>query len=151
MSAPKRADTRVERYIRQPAGLSKPGSYSHVSVTGKGRIVHLAGQVGLTEDGAVGGDGSVAAQVRQIYRNIGIALNAARAGLDDVVKTTVYLVGEENLEELMRARSEVFAEIYEDGPYPPNTLLIVARLANPALCVEVDVVAVVEEEEVANA
>ena len=41
----------------------------------------------------------------------------------------------------MQARTEVFAEIYPDGDYPPNTLLVVDRLVQPELLVEISAIA----------
>lgn len=91
------------------------------------------------------------AKVRQAYRNIGLALQAAGANYNDLVKTTTYLVGEANLEAFAQARSAVLAELYPDGSLPPNTLLLVARLANPHLLVAIDAVAVISASEVSDA
>jgi enamine deaminase RidA (YjgF/YER057c/UK114 family) len=44
----------------------------------------------------------------------------------------------------MAARTAVFAEIYPEGKYPPNTLVVVSRLVEPAFLVEVDALAFVK-------
>jgi len=40
------------------------------------------------------------------------------------------------------ARAKVFAEMFPDGGYPPNTLLVVSRLVQPELLVEMSALAV---------
>jgi hypothetical protein len=42
----------------------------------------------------------------------------------------------------MTARMEVFGEIYPDGKYPPNTLLLVPGLVEERFVVEVEALAV---------
>jgi enamine deaminase RidA (YjgF/YER057c/UK114 family) len=128
--------------ITQPAGLGTPlGRYSHVAVARGGEIVAVAGQVGIEASGELAGDGSVGAQVRQAFRNIATALAAVGLSPADVFKTTTYLVGADGLEEFMAARGEVFAELFPDGAYPPNTLLIVDRLVDGSFRVEVEALA----------
>ena len=40
--------------FQNPAGIAKPGGYTHVvEAIGPGRIVYIAGQLGLKPDGAI--------------------------------------------------------------------------------------------------
>jgi enamine deaminase RidA (YjgF/YER057c/UK114 family) len=74
-----------------PEAIAKPGGYSHVvEITGPGRIVYIAGQLGLKPDGKVAGD--FRAQCVQAFENLKAALAAVGAGFDDVVKLNNYLV-----------------------------------------------------------
>ncbi|MCX7314461.1 MAG: RidA family protein [Hyphomicrobiales bacterium] len=74
-----------------PSTIAKPGGYSHVvEITGPGRIVYIAGQLGLKPDGTVAGD--FRAQVVQAFENLKAALAAVGASFDDVVKLNNYLV-----------------------------------------------------------
>lgn len=131
-------------HIRRPPGLGEPlGRYSHVSI-GSGRVVHIAGQVGILEDGSLAGDGGFADQTRQAYANVCTALASAGGGPEDLVKTTTLVVGGEHLEEFMATRGEVFAELFPDGEYPPNTLLFVQRLVETRLLIEIEGVAIIE-------
>ena len=41
----------------------------------------------------------------------------------------------------MSARAAVFADIYPDGNYPPNTILVVNRLVEERLLIEIEAVA----------
>ena len=74
-----------------PAAIAKPGGYSHVvEAIGPGRIVYIAGQLGLTPDGKIAGD--FRAQTVQAFENLKAALAAVGATFDDVVKLNNYLV-----------------------------------------------------------
>lgn len=129
--------------IRQPSTLGEPlGLYSHVSIARGTEIVAIAGQVGLERDGALPGDGSITAQVRQAFANFVAALEAAGVGLQDVFKMTTYLVGADALPEFMQARSALFADLLPEGNYPPNTLLIVSRLVEERLQIEIEGLAI---------
>jgi enamine deaminase RidA (YjgF/YER057c/UK114 family) len=131
------------RYIEQPEGLGRPlGRYSHVSIAPAGDLIGIAGQVGLMADGSIAGDGGIAAQLRQTFANVVTALHAAGVGPSDVLKFTTFLVDAADIDEFMRARTEVFAEMYPDGVYPPNTLLVVRRLVEERLDLEIEAIAV---------
>ena len=69
------------------------GGYS--PVVRAGDLLFVAGQVPKDlRTGAVVGD-DVAAQTRQVLANLRTALEAAGAGLDDVVSATVYITDEQ--------------------------------------------------------
>ena len=72
-----------------PEAIAKPGGYSHVvEVTGPGRIVYIAGQLGLKPgDTAVGGD--ITHQTEQVLANLEAILEEAGSSLDKLVKTSV--------------------------------------------------------------
>lgn len=129
--------------IAQPAGLGKPlGRYSHVAIARGTQFVAVAGQVGLDSSGELAGDGSVAAQARKAFENVATALAGVGLSMADIFKTTTYVVGSETLEEFMAARGEIFRDLFPDGGYPPNTLLVVSRLVEERLAVEVEALAI---------
>ena len=129
--------------MRQPAGLGEPlGKYSHISIATGTQIVAVAGQVGTTSSGQLSGDGSVGAQTRQAFENLATALRSLDLGPQDIFKTTTYLVGAANIAAFMEARTAVFEELFPDGNYPPNTLLVVAALVADELMVEVEALAI---------
>ena len=76
----------------QPATSSKQAGYSHVvEATVPGRIIFIAGQMGLDSSGnVVGPPGVFKAQATQAYENIRAALAAAGGGFEHVVKLTQY-------------------------------------------------------------
>jgi 2-iminobutanoate/2-iminopropanoate deaminase len=117
------------------------GMYSHGMTAGPGELVVVAGQVGM-DAGRVVGPGDVAAQTRQTLANIDAVLRAAGASMRDVVRFQTFLTNAADIDGFMRARREAFPAYYPDGAYPPNTLLVVSRLVNPELLVEIEAMAV---------
>ena len=70
-----------------PEGMPPPvGPYSNAVASASGRMVFVAGQVAYDAEGKVVGKGDVAAQTRQVMENIKLALEAAGATFEDVVK-----------------------------------------------------------------
>jgi 2-iminobutanoate/2-iminopropanoate deaminase len=117
------------------------GMYSHGMTAGPGELVVVAGQVGMA-DGRVVGPGDVAAQTRQTLANIDAVLRAAGVSMRDVVRFQTFLTSAADIDGFMHARREAFPEYFPDGVYPPNTLLVVSRLVNPELLVEIEALAV---------
>jgi enamine deaminase RidA (YjgF/YER057c/UK114 family) len=130
--------------IYNPDTLAKPlGLYRHVARARASEYLHIAGQVSVNSDGEVVGVGDFAAQLSQTYANLRAALQSADADLANVIKYTTYLVRSDDLPEYKRARIELYSELYPEGIYPPNTLLIVSGLVNSDLLVEIEAVAAV--------
>ena len=123
----------------QPDGVGAPlGPYSHLSRVGD--LAFVAGQVGLDADGELVGS-DLAAQARQAFANIRAIVESQGGNLRSVLKFTTYLVGAENIEPFYAVRAEVFPELYPEGEYPPNTLLVIDRLVRPEFLVEIEAVA----------
>src|SRR5215472_16536441 len=82
-----------------PEGLSKPPGYTHVvEMTGPGRTVWIAGQLGIDRSGkVVGASGDYRAQAVQTFENLKAALAAVGATFADVVKVNNYLVDMQHL------------------------------------------------------
>ncbi len=127
-----------------PPGLAKPpgGQYSQVVSSGPGRIVMTAGQVPFDESGQVVGASDLLAQMRQCYRNVQVALEAAGAGWSDVLRVTVYVVALSD--EARSVGRTVRDEFLPPANRPASTLLGVERLASPDFLCEVEATAVVE-------
>jgi enamine deaminase RidA (YjgF/YER057c/UK114 family) len=117
------------------------GMYSHGMVAPAGEIVVVAGQVGM-DGGRLVGPGDVVAQTRQTFANIDKVLRAAGCGMRDVVRFQTFLTYASDIDPFMRARRDVFPGYFPDGVYPPNTLLVVSRLVQPELLVEIEAMAV---------
>src|SRR5829696_6190621 len=98
--------------IIHPDGLHTPDSYTHVIAATGGRTVFVAGQVADDPDGNLVAPGDLAAQARQAFANVGLALAAAGARPDQVTKITIYVVGHraEYLHDISAARIAVFGE-----------------------------------------
>ena len=119
------------------------GAYSPASrIHGPGEIFSIAGQLGGLPEGGLAGDGSVYAQTKQCFANLGKVLNALDLSFADILRFNTFLVGRSSIEQFMAARLEVFADIYPDGHYPPNTLLLVNGLVEEEFLVEIEALAV---------
>ncbi len=103
-----------------------------------GDTVYVSGTVAWGEDGKLVGVGDVYAQAKQTVRNIEKALAEAGASLRDVVRTRVYLTDMSRWEEAARAHREAFGDAR-----PASSMVQVAALADPAMLVEIEAVAVV--------
>ena len=121
-----------------------PQGYSHATAARGGRIIHLAGQVGTDETGAVV-PGGLAGQTARAIQNIELALAAAGATRDDLVKVTFYVVGWHPglYPELLRGTEA--ANAGRPNPDVALTLIGVASLFTPEILIEVDAVAVVAD------
>jgi enamine deaminase RidA (YjgF/YER057c/UK114 family) len=126
-----------------PATLGEPlGMYSHVSSAGG--FVLVAGQVGIDATGALAGS-DLPAQMRQVFVNIRAALAAKGGTLADVMKFTTYLTSADLIAPFYETRDVLFGELYPDGGYPPNTLLVIDRLVRAEYLVEIEAIAYVGE------
>jgi len=118
-----------------------PYAYAAVSPPGT-RLVFTAGACPLDAAGETVAPGDVAAQAEQVMQNLRIALRAAGADLDDVLKTTVY-VATQRQEDLLTAWDVVSGHFGSHDP--PSTLLGVSVLGYRDQLVEVEAVAAVGE------
>ena len=117
------------------------GAYSAGMSVNAGRLVYVAGQVALDADGNLVGAGDAAAQTRQVLANIGHVLAGAGASFSNVVELTTYVVGRDSVQQFIAGRTEVYPEMFPDGDYPPNTLLVVDGLVREEFLVEIKAVA----------
>lgn len=120
-----------------PAGLwTSPRLTQMVEVQGA-RMIYLSGQTPADASYKVR-SGGFREQAHVVYDNIEIALHAAGASLQNIVKTTTYLTDAGNIPMLRDVRLERYKNL--KAP-PANTLLVVSRLAEPEFLIEIDVVA----------
>jgi enamine deaminase RidA (YjgF/YER057c/UK114 family) len=123
-----------------PDQLHAPPGYHHVTVVEAGRTAFLAGQCPIDASGALVGEGDINAQIDQVAENAVIALAAVDALPSHVVRTVVYVVGDER---------SVLAAAWERLTQSPigaafttaSTLLGVTQLGFPGQLIEVDLTA----------
>lgn len=121
-----------------PDALTKPPGYTQVvEISGPGRMVYVAGQLGLKADGTMAGS-DFAAQCDQAFENLKAALAAVGGRLDHIVKITNFIVDMKNLPAYRAARDRNFV-----GQSPPaSTTIAVPALARPDALFEIEAVAV---------
>ena len=131
----------MARQFFNPPDLATPPNNMYNHVVKVGSTVYISGQVSRDLDGKTAYVGDVEGQVRQVWANLEKAVKAAGGSLSDIVKTTTYVVGAENLGKVRGAR---LALLPPEGR-PTSTTLVVAGLADPDLLVEVEAIAVIGE------
>jgi 2-iminobutanoate/2-iminopropanoate deaminase len=99
-----------------------------------GELVFVAGQLGL-KPGDPSVEGDIATQTEQVLRNMGAILAEAGSSMENLVKTSVFLV---NLGDFA-AMNEVYARHVGERP-PARSTFEVAKLPSGAL-VEIEAVA----------
>ncbi len=112
-------------------------------VVARGDLVFVRGQIGQDLDTsrsvAIGDAGG---QAEQAMANIKTLLEEAGARLEHVCKVTIYLVDPRYREEVYRVVGR-----WLKGVYPVSTGVVVSALARPEWLVEIDVTAVIPEED----
>jgi enamine deaminase RidA (YjgF/YER057c/UK114 family) len=102
-----------------------------------GNFVSVAGTTAMSPDGPVGGL-DVAEQTRESLRRIRAALEEAGAGINDVVRTRIFVTDITTWQEVGRVHRELFAEAL-----PASSIVEVSRLFDPRILVEIEVDAIV--------
>lgn len=124
-----------------PEDLPAPSTYTHVVVATGSRLVFVAGQEPEDQHGKLVGAGDLAAQARQVFSNVGRALDAAGALPEDVTKITIFVVGyrPQYLPVIEQGRVALFGD-----HKPADTIVGVEALSRPEYLIEVEATAVVD-------
>lgn len=125
--------------------LSSVAEYAYAATVPAGaRLIFLAGSCPLNDDGSTAGIGDYRAQADKAIENMRVALEAAGAGIEDVVSTRV-LVASTQQSDLVAAW-EVVRAAFGDHDVP-STLMGVTVLGYDHQLVEIEAVAAVMDSE----
>ena len=100
-----------------------------------GDLLFIAGIPPTDAAGKVVGGDDVAAQARQVFKNMKLVLDAAGASFADILKVTVYLLDVNDRSKINPVRKEYFG-----AARPASTLIGVNELAIPGMKVEIEAV-----------
>ena len=100
-----------------------------------GNLLFISGQIPREPDTGVITERDIARQTDRVIRNLALVLKHYDAGLEMVVRCTVYLTDASDLITYNRVYGELFKP-----PYPARSTLIV-KLANPDYLIELDAIA----------
>jgi enamine deaminase RidA (YjgF/YER057c/UK114 family) len=128
----------VERLDVSDALGPSPG-YAYAAIA-RGTTVFTAGAVPVDPSGSLMAPGDLEGQTRAVIANLDIALGRAGATADEVVKTTIYVAGNEQAD-LPRAW-----RVFVESPLAkaPSTLLGVTHLGYSGQLVEIEAIAVID-------
>ncbi len=104
-----------------------------------GHLLYTAGQVARDAEGNVLAPGDIRTQAREVFQNLRRVLQAAGGDLTDLLKITTYLTRREDVPAVAEVRAE-----FMSGELPPSTLIVVARLAQSDLLIEVEGMAAID-------
>ena len=114
-----------KQIISTPLAPAAIGTYSQAVRVGG--TIWVSGQIPLDPATKELVQGDMEAQVRRVFENLKAIVVAAGAGLDDVVKVTVFLVDLSHFALVHRVMAEYFRE-----PYPARAAVGVASLPRGA-------------------
>ncbi len=126
-----------------PSTMPPTRGYTHtVETTAPGRTIYISGQLGMTPDGKfAGAAGDFRAQAVQCFENLKLALAAADAHFDHVVKVTSYFVDMAHLPIYFEVRNQ-----YVNIKAPPaSTAVQIVKLAREGALFEIEAIAVVPQ------
>ncbi len=122
------------RELISPPELHPSPGFSHVAVATGSRFAFIAGQVALAPDFSVIGDGDLHAQTVAAMRNLEVALQAAGASWEHVVRRTIYTTQPTEFAVITAA----IEEVQGSTEHPAQTILGVTGLAVPGLLIEIE-------------
>ncbi len=109
------------------------------SIVGYSRAVKVGERIYVTGTTATDGDGNIVGendaytQTVQVIKNIEKALNALDAGLENVVRTRMFVTDISRWEEYGKAHGEFFGEIM-----PATTMVEVSKLIDERMLIEIE-------------
>jgi 2-iminobutanoate/2-iminopropanoate deaminase len=126
--------------------LSAPsGHFSQGIIAGPGRMVFISGMTARDTDGRVVGPGDITAQTHRVCENLHHAVTAAGGTLDDIVRVDVFVRNIDDFDAIHEVRRQYFAT-----PAPASTLLEVSKMVSPAMLIEINAIAVIDDDHAAQ-
>lgn len=111
------------------------GPYSQAVKAAAGTMLFCSGQIPVDPATGLIAEGDASAQARQAMENLKAVIEAAGLGMEDIVKTTIYLADMASF----AAVNEVYGSFFHDD-FPARSTVEVSALPRGAL-VEIEVVA----------
>jgi len=106
-----------------------------------GRHIAVSGTAPVGDDGELVGEGDAYLQAQRCIEVIQKALQDAGAGLEHVVRTRMFVTDIKLWPEIGRAHQEAFGEVL-----PATTMVQVSQLIDPAMLVEIEADALLEDD-----
>lgn len=98
-----------------------------------GDRIYVTGTTATGENGEIVGVGDAYAQTIQVFRNIEGALKALGAGIENIVRTRMFVTDISRWQEYGRAHGEILGSVM-----PATTMVEVAGLIDPDMLIEIE-------------
>ena len=121
-------------YVQTNKAPQAIGPYSQAVI--HGGLVYTSGQIALTPEGEMLGD-DLEKQTHQVLKNLTEVLKEANSGLDQVIKTTIFLADMDSFV----AVNEIYASYF--GEHKPARATVAVKTLPKNALVEIDAIAVV--------
>jgi len=126
-----------------PEGIPAGSGYSQVVIAEGSKMVFVSGQVPVNAEGEIVGKKDFQQQLTQVFENLKIALAAAGADFDDVVKMNYYIVNYKAKKHLDIIRNTRKKYLSAENP-PASTWAGVQGLYHPDVLIEIEAIAVLQ-------
>jgi enamine deaminase RidA (YjgF/YER057c/UK114 family) len=118
---------------RYSSGLKWESIVGYSRAVRVGDRIYVTGTTATNDAGEIVGAGDAYAQTLQVINNLERALRALDAGLQNVVRTRMFVTDISRWEEYGRAHGEIFREIM-----PATTMVEVSKLIDPRMLIEIE-------------
>ena len=125
--------------VVDPWSFSK--HYTFSPAVRKGNLLFISGLTATDTQGNIVGPGDIVAQTRNIFGKIKELLEAAGGSMDDIVKTVDYITTKQGYKGTAGVRREYF----KNG-FPAATGIVIKELLRPDALIEIDAIAVLDNE-----
>jgi enamine deaminase RidA (YjgF/YER057c/UK114 family) len=126
----------------QPAGWAKPAGYAN-GVSARGRVIHVAGQIGWNKDSIFETDDFVG-QVKQSLQNVVAVLACDDARPEHIVSMTWYFTSKRDYLDNLKGVGQAYRETI-GRHFPAITAIEVSALMEDRAKVEIQAVAIVPD------
>jgi 2-iminobutanoate/2-iminopropanoate deaminase len=130
----------VKEVIKTPEAPAAIGPYSQGISAACGKVIFTAGQIAINPKSGELTNCGIVEQTKQVLENVKAILAASGAGMEDVVKTTVFLQSMDDF----TLMNETYARYFGANP-PARSTVEVARLPRGAK-LEIEAVAVIQKK-----
>lgn len=132
----------TDKHLRVSSGAPWEKKVGYCRAVRAGNHIAVSGSAPVGADGELVGEDDMYRQAKRCIEVIEAALRGLGAGLDDVIRTRMFVTDIEQWEAVGRAHVEAF------GGAPPATSMVeVSRLIDPRMLVEIEADAVVAGNE----
>lgn len=98
-------------------------------------LLFVSGLTSRDQTGTIRGEGDIAEQTDRVLKGLAEVCKAAGAGMEDVVKVTVFVRHADDMAIVRQVKHKHFGE-----PAPASTTVEVSRLFDPAQLIEIEAV-----------